>query len=802
MIGHICKGHIVPLQKGKPGIIILKVQALPHSRRHLVYKTENTPAPINVEKDTHLVIEEGTDVVIEKVIVTENFEASESSAIVLDNNTNIDIVVVGGIGNSISTVNDLIAAASNGGTYVLTADISYNGTLGISKDTTIILNGHKLESLNSNALAAMEGATLTINGNGEVKAQEVCVLVLDGSKAVINGGTYTSKDNFVVGTNGSTGRGNNEITINAGTFNANIETNGYIACGIYAANNDIVKVNGGTFNVVDGVGILARSGQTYVADGVVFNLTHSDNPRYYGWVGDNKLNIPTLEIVADPAANYPGGTPSVDNQTSYDVWTTASVATEAQFDEAVSRGNSIIYLTSDITYEGQLSVNKDTIIDLRGHTLESTNDCALAVSGGATLIINGNGNVKAQEACVLVVKGSKVVINDGTYTAKDNFVVGTNGSTGSGNNEIIINGGTFNGGIQSAGYVACGIYVANNDTVVVNGGTFNITNGVGILARSGNTTINQGATFNVTGDGSVGKVGDSKVTVPSGRNVVVDYAADYPGGEPTVIDNKIMYLTYVVGTADDFKKACFDYEGVYYNNPYVNYVVLAGDITIEDQFAYMYGATLNLNGHNLTTTSAIYAYDSVNIIGQGKIIGQGLSQGDSVLAVYDCYELGATLTIGKDVTVSTNSSYGITVYGGGTLVVNGKVETTGVHSAAISGNGTDGQGGTTIIINEGAVISASGCATIYQPQSGTLTINGGIINNANGVGIVLRSGNTTISNGVVINANGDGTLFKLGDSRAVLPTGQSIVVDNGAGYPGGVPVLTNNSQYNVYTINA
>ncbi|HAE88390.1 MAG TPA: hypothetical protein DCG79_00795, partial [Clostridiales bacterium] len=104
-------------------------------------------------------------------------------------------------------------------------------------------------------------------------------------------------------------------------------------------------------------------------------------------------------------------------------------------------------------------------------------------------------------------------------------------------NKITVNGGVFNGGIQSAGYVACGIYVANSDTVVVNGGTFNVTDGVGILARSGNTTVGADVVFNVTGDGHLGKVGDSKVTVPAGKVLVLDLAAGYPGGEPTLTNN-------------------------------------------------------------------------------------------------------------------------------------------------------------------------------------------------------------------------------------------------------------------------
>ena len=41
-VRHIGERHIIPLQKRKPGIIILKIQRLPHPFWHLVNKAENT----------------------------------------------------------------------------------------------------------------------------------------------------------------------------------------------------------------------------------------------------------------------------------------------------------------------------------------------------------------------------------------------------------------------------------------------------------------------------------------------------------------------------------------------------------------------------------------------------------------------------------------------------------------------------------------------------------------------------------------------------------------------------------------
>ena len=130
--------------------------------------------------------------------------------------------------------------------------------------------------------------------------------------------------------------------------------------------------------------------------------------------------------------------------------------------------------------------------------------------------------------------GATVTINDGVFTGEDNAVVIFNGSNRSGAaNEITINGGTFNGTIKTAGYVACGIYAPWKDIITVNNGTFNITNGAGIVARGGNVTVNNG-TFNTSGN-VTGKVGDSRVVVPCAA-LVFDSEANYPG---LSLDSKI-----------------------------------------------------------------------------------------------------------------------------------------------------------------------------------------------------------------------------------------------------------------------
>lgn len=208
--------------------------------------------------------------------------------------------------------------------------------------------------------------------------------------------------------------------------------------------------------------------------------------------------------------------------------------TIGELDAAIRAGGTIT-LDNDFTYSGSLYVpaGKTVTLDLAGHKIESTNDCAIKSVGTLTIKDTvGGGEVVAQECCVLATSNAKTTINSGTFTAKDNAVFMGNGTPGKGGCTWYIKGGTFNASIQSPGYTACGIYAPNDDTWNISGGTFNVTNGVGICQRAGTVKVT-GGTFNVTGDGTLGKVGDSKVVVPSGTAVVYDSKANYPEQKDT-----------------------------------------------------------------------------------------------------------------------------------------------------------------------------------------------------------------------------------------------------------------------------
>ncbi|MBO4554948.1 MAG: hypothetical protein J5713_04125, partial [Clostridia bacterium] len=304
-------------------------------------------------------------------------------------------------------------------------------------------------------------------------------------------------------------------------------------------------------------------------------------------------------------------------------------------------------------------------------------------------------------------------------------------------NEIIINGGTFNGSMApdgvSAGYVACGIYVANDDTVVVNGGTFNIADGVGIVARSGNTTVGANVVFNMNGNRNLGKIGDSRIVIPSGNALVLDLAANYPGGDPTLTNNSSYQVAVVVENVADVEA----------NKSSASKIILGADIAYNDYFDIVADTTIDLNGHTLSTSACAWIYN------------------------------GATLTLcdsaggGKLLGTATGSS-GYAVYVLGTLnLLSGTIQAD--TYAVINGGGT-------VNIAGGELVAQAG---IFQ-NSGTSTVSGGAIN-AVSFGLVLNDGTATISGGTITTGE-TGAGVKIAGGTANIEGG-TISAKNGVLFP-------------------
>ncbi len=154
----------------------------------------------------------------------------------------------------------------------------------------------------------------TINGGYVINNNGGSALNVFGDGAVlwVNDGVIKATGNAVVAGSGSENCGGTTITIQGGKFIGTVSDealeNGDIACGIYQPQDGILNISGGLIYVERGVGVLARSGKTYIsgeADVIV-------SGNRVGKVGSSDLLIPSVAVYNDLKAKYPGGAPSIE----------------------------------------------------------------------------------------------------------------------------------------------------------------------------------------------------------------------------------------------------------------------------------------------------------------------------------------------------------------------------------------------------------------------------------------------------------------------------------------------------------
>ena len=183
--------------------------------------------------------------------------------------------------NTTGTITGLVEVS--GGTLYVTAGTFNNET------------GHCVKVVNGTA--NFDGGTFT--------AQEVSVFNMAGTVKITDG-TFTSNDNAVIsgnGTNDAKYKGGT-IEISGGTFNANIVSAGYVACGIYHPQAGTLKVTGGTFNINKGCGILMRGGSLDMT-GSSASFTFTGENTVTGNVGDSRVVVPCgKKIVKDAHSGY------------------------------------------------------------------------------------------------------------------------------------------------------------------------------------------------------------------------------------------------------------------------------------------------------------------------------------------------------------------------------------------------------------------------------------------------------------------------------------------------------------------
>lgn len=203
-------------------------------------------------------------------------------------------------------------------------------------------------------------------------------------------------------------------------------------------------------------------------------------------------------------------------------------------------GDAVTYVSGKITASnlGLYAIKGGEIV-LESGSVESTRNIGVFVEGNMTtsgdaihskITVKGGYILSQETAASAQGRGAELNIAGGALKAKDNAVVSGNGTKTSdkdyGGTTINISGGTMIGGIQTADYIACGVYHPQQGTLNITGGKFQITNGVGVLIRAGSANITGGEIV-TTGTVS-GWVGDNKINEGC-HGIVYDSASNYPG---------------------------------------------------------------------------------------------------------------------------------------------------------------------------------------------------------------------------------------------------------------------------------
>ena len=357
------------------------------------------------------------------------------------------------------------------------------------------------------------------NGNGTTVTNAAVAISQHTTKkdidVTITGGTYTAKAAVYQTNVQGTGSENVTVSIKSGMFKGAVS----------AETNNTVAVSGGTFS--------SAVKEEYCATGYIPTANADGTYGVKEGVYVAKVDNVKYETLQEAINAAKGGS------------TVRLLANVTLTETAVFPAGKTVHLNlvgHNITATGTaLRINGKTDIQDTDKTgiIESTGNVAVAVGNNAKVTVY-SGTLKGREGAVITGTSTGATIEiRGSSTkliATDNAVIAGNGSSRTGNpNTILVKGGTFIGGIESTGYIACGIYAPWNDNVTVSGGTFNITNGAGIVARAGTVKVT-GGTFNC-GDGTAkGWVGDSKNMVPCAA-LVFDEAANYPA---LTADSKIL----------------------------------------------------------------------------------------------------------------------------------------------------------------------------------------------------------------------------------------------------------------------
>ena len=567
-----------------------------------------------------------------------------------------------------------------------TTDIQSTGSNGI------------IESTGNVAVAVGDNASLTVY-SGTLKGREGAVITGTSTGAKIEirkNATLIATDNAVIAGNGSKRDGNpNTILVKGGTLIGGIVTEGYIACGIYAPWKDNVTVSGGTFEITNGAGIVARAGTVKVTGGT-FNCTGTAE----GYVGDSKNMVPCAALVFDKAANYPALTADSKILVSGGSFSTdpaANGATLASGYVAIPDENGVYQVAKANPVAEINGVKYDTLsqaiaaLEGKGGTIKLLQDINAPsmnykITENITIDLNGHNitGSGAEGVFYVYTSGHLTITGDGVITAVENNKAAIAVQVFSEKAKVTLEGGTYKQQIANTADPHFDLIYVYYGTAEIKGGTYEgATPDWTLNCKDGNYPDE--ANIEVTGGTFVGfdpanntAEGEGTSFVPAGY--VSTKGAD---GNFVVTEVKVAEVNGVAyATLSEAIAAAKDGDTV---KLIANFSTDATKTTATDRLIVNKSITLDLNGYTMTIPGEL--------------------ESSSNWAAF--YINGGTLTV-KDSTKSTGA-----IIGADKTEENPKYRG-GVYLFHLTGGN---------LVIENGTFYAGG--TVVNVETGTATVNGG-----------------------------------------------------------------------------
>lgn len=524
--------------------------------------------------------------------------------------------------------------------------------------------------------------------------------------------------------------------------------------------------------------------------------------------------------------------------------------------------NGSYILKNDITLtSGALTIPENAIvsINLNNHKLTNKDGNHTIVNNG-TLTITGRGtvdNVSNGTAALYNDAGATATLNGGTYTRSceastsadnsggnsyytlKNFgtmtinpgVTVNQGADGNGKYSSLIANGWYDGSTQGQQGSKEPTVQNGGAKMTINGGTFN--GGLNTIKNDdyGTLTINSGTFQNYAQhaffNANVATINGGTFVNDGTRGVIYTYAKwndtygkgtlDINGGifvnkGTSIIEKSATNATVnITGGVFSSQVAGSTKKGSLYVYPSTNAVAGIDSYTFSNVADAVYAA---VEGETITLLqdTQIYKYEEIRKSLTFDLGGHTLSSISSGFDVYSNFTLkngtlntdawgvwvqneGVKFTLASDATINADRNTTLTSASGVVVVQNASADLYGTvtaqHNFAVAGNGSNGYGGVTINVMPGANISTTeDSPALYFPNTTNLNISGGSI--TGGTGAYVKSGTVTISDGT-ITGNGPKASYVFNGNGA-NSTGDALVVET-CKYPGGAPTVSITGGY-------